>query len=138
MKPLVIGVSAILPLAFPDEEQRYAERVLDELGRVGGAVPSIFWYELWNVLWTNMAKRNRIDWEKAIDFLAAVDSFRLVTAPLADPRALLDLAVATRVTAYDAAYLELARRDGLRLATLDAGLISAAKSSGLVDIYSDA
>lgn len=36
-----------------------------------------------------------------------------------------------RLTAYDAAYLETARREGLPLATLDGELITAAKKAGV-------
>jgi predicted nucleic acid-binding protein len=41
---------------------------------------------------------------------------------------LLSLARAYRLTVYDAAYLELARRAGIDLATLDGQLINAAKT----------
>jgi predicted nucleic acid-binding protein len=43
---------------------------------------------------------------------------------LASPRAF-------QLTAYDAVYLELARREGLPLATLDKGLRAAAKKAGV-------
>jgi predicted nucleic acid-binding protein len=42
------------------------------------------------------------------------------------------LAVAYRLTSYDAAYLELALRRNLPLATLDNELVAACKASGVV------
>ena len=39
-----------------------------------------------------------------------------------------------RLTVYDAAYLELAIRQGLRLATLDAALIEAARAEAVPPI----
>lgn len=44
---------------------------------------------------------------------------------------LLRLARRYRLTVYDASYLELARRDGLALATLDAELARAARAEDL-------
>ena len=43
----------------------------------------------------------------------------------------LSLARRHQLTVYDAAYLELARRDGLALATLDAALQRAARAEGV-------
>jgi len=44
---------------------------------------------------------------------------------------LLTLARRHRLTVYDAAYLELAHRDGLPLASLDRALRKAARASGV-------
>lgn len=46
-------------------------------------------------------------------------------------RDLLQLAEAHNLTAYDAAYLELAQRSGLPLATLDSDLAAVAASLGI-------
>jgi predicted nucleic acid-binding protein len=43
----------------------------------------------------------------------------------------MSLARRHRVTVYDAAYLELALREGLPLATLDAALADAARAEGV-------
>jgi predicted nucleic acid-binding protein len=48
-----------------------------------------------------------------------------------DEAGLLALARQHRLTAYDAAYLELARREGLPLASLDKALRKAAAASGV-------
>ena len=51
------------------------------------------------------------------------------TAP--DETAVMTLARRHRLTVYDAAYLELALREGLPLATLDASLAEAARREGV-------
>ena len=48
-----------------------------------------------------------------------------------DERRLMTLARKHRLTAYDAAYLELALREGIALATLDAELERAARAEGV-------
>jgi predicted nucleic acid-binding protein len=48
-----------------------------------------------------------------------------------DEAAVLRLARAHRLSVYDAAYLELAQREGVPLATLDAGLRTAAAAEGV-------
>jgi predicted nucleic acid-binding protein len=50
---------------------------------------------------------------------------------LVPARDALASARAFQLTAYDAVYLELARREGLPLATLDKGLRAAAKKAGV-------
>ena len=52
-------------------------------------------------------------------------------APVA-PRRLFELAEEHGISAYDAAYLELAARRGLPLATRDANLARAGRAAGIV------
>ena len=47
------------------------------------------------------------------------------------PRFAIEIGQQFQLTAYDAVYLELARREGLPLATLDKGLPAAAKNPGM-------
>jgi len=51
--------------------------------------------------------------------------------PVVDGKVLLPLVWRYGLTAYDAAYLELAKRKGLPLATFDKELIAAAKLEGI-------
>ncbi len=63
--------------------------------------------------------------------MAAFD-IRIAAPPLiADFARLSELAARYRLTAYDAAYLDLALRLGLPLATLDADLKKAAQAEGV-------
>ena len=60
------------------------------------------------------------------------DDCELEDAGAGADRAILDLAMARGLTAYDAAYLALARERGLPLATLDESLARAARLEGVV------
>jgi len=69
---LVTDASAILSLAFRGEAVAYGQRVLDEIREGGAVVPSIFWYEVRNVLITG-ERRNRILPNQSASFLALLD-----------------------------------------------------------------
>ena len=80
-----------------------------------------------------LERRGRLreaDVAAAIDDILALD-LTVDVEPLAEiERTVLPLARRHKLTVYDAAYLELALRTGLPLATRDAGLISAARDAG--------
>lgn len=75
-------------------------------------------------------RRKRITTAEAKQFLESLVSLpiRLGDPPSYD--AVFDLARSNGLTVYDAAYLELALRERLPLATLDAALVRAAEESG--------
>ena len=64
-------------------------------------------------------------------FLHAVARLPIALDPVAEDDSVLALARAHRLSVYDAAYLELAQRAVLPLATLDAALVRAARAEGL-------
>jgi predicted nucleic acid-binding protein len=74
---------------------------------------------------------NRITEAMSAAFLRdlALLPIRLETA--GDGASLMSLARRRELTVYDAAYLELAKREGLPLATLDRGLEKAAVAEGV-------
>lgn len=94
----------------------------------GAVVPGLWWLEVANSL-TVAVRRQRITAEfrqAALDDLAILD---INTDAQTAAKAWSDtirLADAYRLTLYDAAYLELAIRRGLKLATLDNELRQAA------------
>lgn len=128
---LVIDVSSIVPLAFSDEDQEYSEAVVYELANNSGYVPSLFWFEVSNVLTVNITKRSRITKEQANYFSGRVEKLQLTTAELPKQSALIELAIKYDLSAYDASYLELAVRVPRRLATLDEPLRKAARQAGV-------
>jgi predicted nucleic acid-binding protein len=79
-------------------------------------------------------RRGRISPDRASAFLGVLAgfSFAIAAAPEVDdlPR-LQALAARHHLTAYDAAYLDLAQRLGIPLATLDGDLMSAAIAEGV-------
>ena len=89
-------------------------------------VPSLFWFELLNVL-ISAQRRGRIPHAQAVRLRNEADLLPLtVDPPLGSVQRLRvhDLAVAHKLTAYDAAYLELAERKGARLKSLDPDLLA--------------
>jgi predicted nucleic acid-binding protein len=78
-------------------------------------------------------RRKRIDTSQFVRILEAVDSLPVTLQPALTPRQrgdLFDLARKHQLTAYDAAYLELALRLDLPLATVDDRLMRAARAEG--------
>jgi predicted nucleic acid-binding protein len=127
---LVIDPSAILGLVLDDEAADFASLVLAEIEVQDAIVPSIFWYEVRNVLVVN-EWRGRISPEKTTAFLASLAELPIEIASLPSELGVLPLARDHRLSVYDAAYLELASRRGLALATLDRKLRNAAQQTGV-------
>ena len=119
---------------FEDETTKYTESVLTHLSEGAVAlVPAIWPYEVTNVL-IFAGRQKRISQNKVIQFLRELQSFDITIDPQNSSRIFQDvLSVAQmhKLTAYDAAYLELALREGLPIATLDRGLRRAADAAGV-------
>jgi predicted nucleic acid-binding protein len=130
----VLDCSLALAWVLPDETSGRADRLLRQVsGQSGLWVPALWWYELANALVT-VQRQNRLP---PADVLRAVELYRLLpirtdTALNADSAwRFQNLAHAYGLSAYDAAYLELAQRRGVALATLDRGLSGAATKAGV-------
>ena len=131
MKPIVIDNSVFLAWCLGDEEEPTAAGAMQRVAEDGGVVPRIWWYELRNALLMN-ERRGRISPQQVSDTL--VDSLALGIAidEEHDESLILDLARRHELTIYDAAYLEVAFRRSLPLATLDQRLRKAAEAIGVV------
>jgi predicted nucleic acid-binding protein len=127
--PVVIDPSAILGLAMEDEAAEFADSVLTAIEAEGGLAPSIFWYELRNVLIVN-ERRGRITPEQSTTFLTTLAELPVELQDLPNETGVLVLARKHQLSVYDAAYLELATRRGAPLATLDSGLREVAIAIG--------
>ena len=117
-------------------DQNYAEAVLKTLTDVDARVPNLWHLEAANVLLA-AEKNGNIDARTAEAFIAHLDSLPLQVDSLTAQQAFnrtLALARAYKLSTHDAAYLELALREGLPLATLDKDLIKAAKKAN-VQLY---
>lgn len=130
----VLDASAAMAWCFEDETTQASERILRELFVHEAVVPSLWPFEVANAL--NIALRaRRIAPSDGAQFLALLSSFPIETEPLAWHKllpSLLSLARQHRISCYDAAYLELALREALPLATLDLDLKKIAVGLGVV------
>jgi predicted nucleic acid-binding protein len=130
--PLVVDASVALSWALPDESSAYADALLAVVERDGVRVPELWAREIANGL-AVAYRRKRITSDDERVFLAALSrlSISVEQAPSATIAIRDGTAAAIRygLTAYDAAYVDLASREGLTLATLDAAMRRAAQES---------
>ena len=114
-------------------DQRYALDVLDSLADNSALVPNLWHLEATNVL-LSAEKREEISLGEIEGFTSQLENLSIVTDTMTSHHAFnrtLTLARAYKLSSYDAAYLELAIREGLPLATLDKGLVKAALKAGV-------
>ena len=113
--------------AFRDEDHPHADLALDRVCNEEAIfVPSLFWYELRNVL--VVSERNgRIRAADTAAFLRDVALFNITVDLVPEEAEVLRLARKHKLFVYDAAHLELAMRKQIPLATLDKALIAACK-----------
>ena len=128
--PFVLDASVTASWCFEDEEASVADAAMDRLPEDHAVVPALWWFEIRNILVVN-ERRGRIDSADSDVFLN--DLARLPIRIANDPseRLVVGLARTHRLTAYDAAYLDLAVRLTAPIATLDRALADAARAEGL-------
>ena len=130
----VLDCSVTAAWLLEDELVPEADMLLDLLDDGGRAVvPGLWRLELGNVL-VNAEKRRRISVRGVAKCLGILARLPIVTDSETEDRAfreIFELARRERLTTYDAAYLELAVRMGLPLATLDGDLAGAARRIGV-------
>ena len=134
MDGFVLDVSACMPWCCEDEATAASEQLLRRAAlRHPMHVPSIWPWEMINTV-AVAVRRQRIKPEQAASFLGLLVNFdlRIAVGPdIADLPRLNVLASRHRLTAYDTAYLDLAKRLALPLATLDNDLKNAASTEGI-------
>ena len=135
MTSIVIDNSVFLAWCLGDEENPVATGAMQRVAEEGGVVPRIWWYELRNALLMN-ERCGRISPQQVSDTLADSLALGIVIDEEHDDSLILDFARRLKLTVYDAAYLEIAFRRSLPLATLDQRLREAAEAIG-VEIFSD-
>ena len=130
---VVLDCSATLAWVYGDETTPAIRRLFETVAEEGALVPALWRLEVANAL-TMAVRRGRIaqDYrDAALRDLALLD---VAADPQTDANAwsgTLQLADQYRLTVYDAAYLDLARRHSLPLATLDTELRDAARAIGV-------
>ena len=129
----VLDNSITMVWGFEDEADPYAAAILDLMPGLRAYVPALWPLEVANALLVG-ERRKRIKRADAAQFLAILGSFPITVDDEMTARAwgdTLDVARSQGLSVYDAAYLELAMRRGLPLATLDARLKAAAEAVGV-------
>jgi predicted nucleic acid-binding protein len=128
----VLDASIVLTWCFPDENAAMAQHVAGMFKRGDTAVAPSFWpHEVLNALLVG-EKRKRISRELVRSFLDDLATLPVVLEQF--PAAIVfdriqHLSREHGLTAYDAAYLDLALDSGLPLATLDEDLVRACKKA---------
>jgi len=131
----VLDASVTACWAFDDEDHPDASLAFERMRAEEGVVPGLWWFEVRNILVVN-ERRRRIAEADTASFLLNLLRLRLRADQSPNENAVLRLARAHRLSVYDAAYLELAQREGVALATLDANLRKAAASEGVALVSS--
>jgi len=128
--PFVLDASVAAAWFLADEDDATATRAATRLAEDTAVVPALFWFEIRNLLVVG-ERRGRATVADTARFLARLDGLPIEEDGRASGADLLALARAHALSAYDAAYLELARRRAVPLATLDRRLAAAAAAEGI-------
>jgi len=132
-KTFVLDCSLTVAWFFEDEMNRYAQAVEDSLSTAAAVVPGLWPLEVANALLVG-ERRSRATEANVTTFLRLLAALPIALDDDTASRAWqhsLHLARSHRLSVYDAAYLELALRQGLPLATLDRKLAAAATAAGV-------
>jgi predicted nucleic acid-binding protein len=133
LKRFVVDCSVVMSWCFEDETDEYSDSVLDLLAGAEAVVPSIWPLEVANVLLV-AERRKRLTEADSAQFLKLLSELPIVIDHETSDRALSDILFVGRqqgLSSYDAAYLELAMREGAALATQDEKLKKASKKCGV-------
>ncbi len=125
----VIDASAALGLVIPDESVD-DERLQDVVRGGQLHAPAIWTFECANAF-TAAVRRGRMTPAVAVRAADTLLSLRVEIHQEAGPSALVQTALESGLSAYDAAHLDLARRSGRALLTFDRRLIGAAEAMGV-------
>ena len=129
----VVDSSIALTWCFEDEASADTDKLFERIRDVGAVVPGLWHLELGNIL-LQAERRGRITRTDVVLRLGLIANLPISVDVETTPRAwreILSLARAEGLTAYDAAYLELAERCGLPLMTRDNALADAARRRGV-------
>lgn len=129
--PFVVDASAAAGWFFTDEATPQSEALLAATADDEVWVPALWLLEIGNML-LSAERRGRIPGAQRRALIVQATALRLRVDREPVPMTEIDaLAAQHGLTAYDAAYLELALRRGLSLATLDAALLAAMSAAGV-------
>lgn len=131
MARLVIDASLAAAWCFPGEQTGYTNSLLRMVAEtIDPVAPALWAYEIRNAILMGV-KRGRITKDAARKLLVFLNDLdvQLIDPPSHD--VVFGLADRHGLTVYDAAYLDLALRENLPLASLDQALLQAAGNCGV-------
>lgn len=128
----VVDASVTLTWCFEDETTEGSQALLRRLFSERGIAPGHWPLEVANAL-LSAERRDRLAEGRLASARSVLGSLPVdvVSLDLEAALATLDMARTFELTAYDAAYLELARTRGLGLATFDQRLAAACRTVGV-------
>lgn len=131
MSDFVLDASATMVLVMDDEPEAPVMPIVNALGAGSAVVPALWRFEVANALATSL-RRGRVDEAGVAQAVGLIEG--LEPADDGDPPplgTLLALASRHGITPYDAAYLAIALRRGIALATVDRQLRRASSDAGV-------
>ncbi len=129
--PMVIDTSLTMAWCFEDEATDDSDAILDRLVDDEAVVPSLWEFEVTNVL-RGAERRARITEAQAARFVDLLMQLPIrIDASPTDVTALLAAGRRHDLSTYDAAYLVLAERLAAPLGTLDDRLATAGRNAGV-------
>ena len=136
MAEFILDASVAFSWCFPgdpSEDTPYSRRILSRLATHDAVVPEIWAFEIANIIFVAFSKRNRILQKQIDEYLQLLKALPIRVEP-SDLWANVDLESRARrwnLSAYDAAYIDLALRKKLALATADDDLKRVAAIEGI-------
>jgi predicted nucleic acid-binding protein len=127
--PFVVDASITAGWAFLENHPR-TEFAFERLLLEPAAAPALWWYEVRNLLIVRERSQHR-NAANTEAFLALLATLPILLDHVPVEREVLRLARAHKLPVYDAAYLELAGRQRIPLATLDTDLLRVARAAGI-------
>jgi predicted nucleic acid-binding protein len=126
----VLDCSITAVWALADEESALANLTAERLKQEIAIVPSVWWYEIRNLLVVN-ERRKRLTKDDSAVFLEFLSAYPIQIEPIEDEGSIFSFACQFGLSFYDAAYLATAHRHRIPIATLDKALETAARAAGI-------
>jgi predicted nucleic acid-binding protein len=134
MTRFVLDTSVTMAWCFEAQSDEYCKRVLRSLDEYQAVAPQLWILEVVNILIV-AERRNRLRSEQSLEFLESLWRLPIDVesniGKMTFAHEIIRVSRANGLTSYDGAYLELAGRRSLPLATRDQALRRAAIRSGV-------
>ena len=136
MTAFVLDASVAISWCFPGdptENNDYSRRMLALLETCDAVVPEVWPLEVANNIFVSFNKRKRINERQVHEYMELLEALPIRIEPynIWATVALQSMSRRLNLAAYDVAYLNLAARLNLPLATFDKGLRKAAIAEGI-------